>query len=154
MMAGGQWRLGGGKGTERARGLHVAVAREMRGVWGGLRVVLLLDKMKRRKRKVRKGKWIRGEDGEKLTVFFREKKDILLGLIDGMVGGVGKREGKGGRGGTRAKRRTVGLRFANRRSKAARHSRLQFPRLVIPANYRLFTRPLMISLTVHHHSLN
>ncbi len=53
----GYGRLGGGKVTERVGGLHVGVARGMRGLWCRLWVVLLLVEMKRRKRKVRKGKW-------------------------------------------------------------------------------------------------
>jgi hypothetical protein len=50
-----------------------------------------------------------GRGRKELTVFFREKKDILLDLMDGMIGGVGfegrRCEGEEGGG-------QVGLRFA------------------------------------------
>jgi hypothetical protein len=55
MMQTGNGRLGGYNGTERARGLHVAVAREMRRLRGRLSVVLLLGEMKRRYEKKKKG---------------------------------------------------------------------------------------------------
>ena len=51
---GGRWahgRLGGGKDTKRAGGLQVGIAREMRRLWGGLRVMLLLVEMKKKKGK-------------------------------------------------------------------------------------------------------
>ena len=67
----------------------------MCGLWGCLSVVLLLDEMKRRDEKKKKGEATKAETGRgrrELTGFFREKKDILLDLMDGMVGGVGQRE--------------------------------------------------------------
>jgi hypothetical protein len=52
--------------------------------------VLLLDEMKRRGKKKRdeERKVVTGERRRGLTFFFREKKDILLDLMNGMVGGV------------------------------------------------------------------
>jgi len=66
----------------------------MRGLWGRLCVVLLLDEMKRRYEKKKRGKGRKVETGRgrrELTVFFREKKDILLDLMDGMIGELGLR---------------------------------------------------------------
>lgn len=57
-------------------------------------MVLLLDEMKRRygKKKSGKERKVETERGRReLTGFFREKKDILLGLMDGMIGSYGQR---------------------------------------------------------------
>jgi hypothetical protein len=43
-------RLGGGKDTKRARGLHVGVARGMCLLCGGLWLMLLLVEMKKKKK--------------------------------------------------------------------------------------------------------
>jgi hypothetical protein len=84
----------------------------MRGLWGRLCVVLLLVEMKRGYEKKKNGEDTKVETGRgrrELTVFFREKKDILLDLMDGMIGGVRFKgrscEGEGGGG-------QVCLRFA------------------------------------------
>ena len=56
-----------------------------------------------------------------LTVFLREKKDILLGLIDGMIGGDGRRGGvERERKGT--SKRLTGIRQTSKQSCTLLHS--------------------------------
>ena len=82
-----------------------------------------------------------------LTVFFREKKDILLGLMDGMIGGDGKRGG--------VEREEEGDEQKASQNVEAKLHTLVFPRLLVPANYyRRLSLRLMIPLTMHIHPLD